>query len=88
MNFSHIEVPEDQIDPEDTSLLKDTKIPLCFKNQITQELYDVEDEAIKAAVQSKRETKSAIKTIYNTSDEECMVLVQEYQRLVTWSHMM
>ena len=87
MDFSHIEVPEDQIDPEDSSLLKDTKIPLSFKNQIAQELYDAEDEAIKAAVRSKRETESAIKTVYNASDEERMVLVQEYQRLVNWSHM-
>ena len=50
MDVVHSETPEDHVDPEDSALLKDTKIPLTFKNQIAQELYDVEAEAIKDLV--------------------------------------
>lgn len=52
MDFSgsSAEVPEDEVDPEDSSLFKDTKIPICFKNHVAQELYDAEEEEIKAEV--------------------------------------
>ena len=38
MSFSgsHPEIPEDQIDSEDSHLLKDINIPICFKNSVAQ----------------------------------------------------
>ena len=50
MDFGRSEVPEELVDPEDSSLLKDTKIPLGFKNEIALELYNVEAEEIKEVV--------------------------------------
>ena len=46
MDFGRSEVPEELVDPEDSSLLKDTKIPLGFKNEIALELYNAEAEEI------------------------------------------
>ena len=76
MDFgSHPEVSEEQVDPEDSSLFKDTRVPLTFKNEIMLELYNAEEEQIKTEVQSKHEY-SPVKTIYNASSEEDqMVLV-------------
>ena len=83
MDFSRPEVPEEQVDPEDSHLFKDTKIPLCFKNNVAQRLYEAEEEAIKAIVRSKRENDLLIKTVYNVSgEEEQLELVREYQRYV------
>ena len=50
MSFASSDVPDAQVDPEDSALLKDTKIALSFKNQIAQELYDAEEEGVKEAV--------------------------------------
>lgn len=82
MGFGQSEIPEDEVDPEDSSLFKDTKIPLCFKNQIAQELYDAEEKEIKEAVQSKRDADrdSLIKTVYTTEGSEREELVREYQK--------
>ena len=77
------EIPEDQIDPEDSSLLKDLAVPLFFKNLVARELYVQEEESIKDTVQSKlkADSKLLIKTVYNTTDEEARSeLLQEYQR--------
>lgn len=74
------EIPEDQIDPDDSSLMKDIKIPLCFKNLVAQELFDKEEEEIKAAVRSKRDADVVIKTVYNTDEEARSELVREYQK--------
>ena len=83
MDFSRPEVPEEQVDPEDSHLFKDTKIPLCFKNNVAQRLYEAEEEAIKAIVRSKRENDLLIKTVYNVSgEEERLELVREYQKYV------
>lgn len=84
MNFSRSEIPDDEIDPEDSSLLKDTQIPICFKNQVAQELYDAEDEDIKYEVRLRRETEVSIKTVYTAAnEEERMKLVREYWRSAT-----
>jgi len=83
MDFSGglAEIPEDQVDPEDSSLLKDTKIPLCYKNHVARELYDAEEEEIKMAVRSKRDADSSIKTVYDVADdEERLELLREYQK--------
>lgn len=74
------EIPEDQIDPEDSSLFKDQAIPLCFKNQVARRLYDAEEEEIKAAVQLEREARALIKTVHNAEEEERLELVRGYQK--------
>jgi hypothetical protein len=81
MNFSsHPEIPEDQVDSEDSHLLKDIRIPLCFKNNVAQRLYEAEEEVIKEIVRSKREEELLVKTPYNTRGEERQELIQEYQK--------
>ena len=50
MDFSRSEVPEEEVDPEDSVLMKNTKIPLCFKNNVAQQLYHDEDDEIKDVV--------------------------------------
>jgi len=83
MNFGRSDIPEDEIDPEDSALLKDTQIPICFKNQVAQELYDGEDDDIKDVVRLRRETELSIKTVYTAAnDEERMELVRDYQKSV------
>ena len=77
------EVPENQVDPEDSHLFKDRKIPLCFKRNVAQRLYEAEEEEIKDAVRSKREEKLLIKTVYNVNEEERLELIQEYQKYAT-----
>ena len=80
MDFSGLEIPEDQVDPEDSALLKDTKIPLRFKNEVAQELYNAEEEEIKEAVRSKREADLLAKTVHNTTGDTRLELVQYYQK--------
>jgi len=84
MDFSGpVEIPEDQVDPEESSLFKDTKIPLCFKNLVAQRLYETEEEEIKEAVRSRREADLLTKTVYNASEEDRLELVRAYQKYVT-----
>lgn len=80
INFSRSEIPEDQVDPEDSALLKDTRIPLHFKNLVAQELYDAEEEEIKRTVRSKRDEDLFAMTVYNARDEQRLELVEAYQR--------
>ena len=85
MNFSgsHPEPPESDVDPEDSHLLKDIKIPLCFKNSVAQRLYEAEEDEIKKVVRSRREDDLLIKTVHNVREEERLELVREYQKCVT-----
>ena len=80
MDFSHEEIPEKEVDPEDSSLFKDTKVPLFFKNLIAQELYDAEEVAIKEEVRSTRETELLVKTVYDANEEDRLELVREYHK--------
>lgn len=80
LSRSGVQPPEDEISPEDSSLLRDPKILLCFKNQIARELYDAEEEEIKETVRSRRESEAAVKTVYNASEEVRLELVDSYQR--------
>ena len=80
IDFSRSHIPEDQVDSEDSSLLKDTKIPLHFKNLVAQELYEAEEEDIKKSVRSKRDAAMFDATVYNTSGEERVELVRAYQK--------
>ena len=73
------DIPEDLVDPEDSALLKDTAIPLVFKNDVARDLYKGEDEEIKQAVQSKRNTDVFSGTVYSTEGEERAELVRAYQ---------
>ena len=65
MDFSgaYPEPPESEVDPEDSHLLKDIKIPLCFKNSVARRLYEAEEEEIKTAVRSKRDEEVQVKTL-------------------------
>lgn len=80
MDFSRQEIPEEQVDPEDSSLFKDTKIPLCFKNSVAQRLYETEEEEIKEAVRSRREADLLNKSVYDAPEEERLELVRDYQK--------
>ena len=80
MGFSRSEIPEEEVDPEDSALMKDTKIPICFKNSVAQQLYDAEDDEIKEVVRSKREAQPLIKDVYDASEEDRVELVRDYQR--------
>jgi len=80
MDFSRSEIPEEEVDPEDSALMKDTKIPICFKNSVAQQLYDAEDDEIKEVVRSKREAQPLIKDVYDASEEDRVELVRDYQR--------
>lgn len=82
MDFSRTELPEDEIDPEESSIFKDTKIPLAYKNQIAHELYEAEDEGIKQVVRLTREAEHLMKTVHNTDGADRLELIQEYQRCV------
>ena len=64
------EIPEEEVEPEDSALMKDPKIPLCFKNDVAQKLYDTEDEEIKEAVRSKRGADLLVRTVYNVTSKE------------------
>lgn len=74
------DIQESEISPEDGALLKDFKIPISYKNMIAQELWEGEEEAIKAEVRSNREVHASIKTVYNTEGEERMELLREYTK--------
>jgi len=80
MDFSGVEIPEEEVDPEDSALMKDTKIPICFKNEVARELYDAEDDDIKQVIRSRREERVLVRTVYNASEEDRLELVQDYQR--------
>jgi hypothetical protein len=79
VDFSRSKIPEDLVDPEDSALLKDTTIPLVFKNDVARDLYKGEDEEIKAAVRSKRNADMFSGTVYSTVGEERAELVRAYQ---------
>jgi len=82
MNFgrSDVTIPEDEVDPEDSALFKDTKIPLCFKNHVARELYSTEEEEIKEAVRLKRQADFSIRSVYDASEEDRLELVRDYQK--------
>ena len=75
-----LNIPESEILPEDSHLLKDTKIPISYKNMIAQELWGIEDEAIKKEVLSRRQSDTVYKTVYNTDGEERLGVVREYAK--------
>jgi hypothetical protein len=74
------DVPEDLVHPEDSSILKDTKIPLFFKNQVARDLYKEEDEETKQIVRSKRDEDMYAGTVYSTEGEDREELVRAYQK--------
>ena len=81
MDFSCTKIPEDQVDPEESLLLKDLKILLFFKKLIAEGLYEGEEEEIKQVVWDTQEAENLIKTVYNIScEEEWLHLIWEYQR--------
>jgi hypothetical protein len=78
-----VPVPENEIESQDSFLLKDQKIPIAFKIAIAQRLYDAEPEVIKAGVRSHREACGpGGKTVRTNDEDERLSLVREYQRYV------
>jgi len=82
MDFSRSEPPEDQVDSGDSHLLKDTKVPLCFKNEVAQRLFMAEEEHIKEVVRSTREAELLVKNVYDANEEDQRELVREYHKYV------
>ena len=80
VDFSRSKIPEDPVDPEDSMLLKDTAIPLTFKNEVARDLYKDEDEEIKRIVRSKRDADMFSGTVYSTVGEDRAELVRAYQK--------
>ena len=73
-----MEIPEDEVDPSKSAIFKDMKIPISFKNEVAQSLWENEDEAIKNYVRSKRNGDVVTKTVYNTEGEERLELLRQY----------
>jgi hypothetical protein len=73
-----LEIPEDEILPEESAIFKDMMVPISFKNTIAQELWEKEEEAIKRHVRSKRDAQVTVKTVYNTEGEERSELLRQY----------
>lgn len=73
-----VEIPEDEVLPSESAIFKDMKIPISFKNQVAQGLWENEDEAIKNHVRSRRDADVVAKTVYNTEGEERLELLREY----------
>ena len=73
-------IPEGEIEPHESFLFKDLRIPISFKSRIAQELFDAETEEIRAEVIAKQNEGPIVKTVYNTEGKERMLLVEEYQR--------
>jgi hypothetical protein len=80
MDLSRPEIPEEDVDPEDSHLFKDTKVLLCFKNEVARGLYEKEDEEIKSIVRARREQDLLIKSVHNADEQVRLELVHEYQK--------
>ena len=78
-----VNIPESEIDPEDSFLMKDPKIPISYKNAIAQKLYDAESEVIKAEVLLQREARHMSgRTVRTENEGERLALVREYHKYV------
>ena len=78
-----VDVPEKEIDPEDSFLMKDPKIPISYKNSIAQKLYEAESEAIKADVRLQQEVwHTNGRTVHTEDENERLALVRQYQKYV------
>jgi hypothetical protein len=73
-------IPESEIQPEESAIMKDFKIPISYKNMIAQELWGQEEEAIKNEVRSRRDADFSVKTVYNTQGEDRMELIRDYAK--------
>jgi hypothetical protein len=74
-------VPENDIDPQDSFILKDLRIPIAYKTAIAQKLYAAESEVIKAEVRTQREAwQPGGKTVRTNDEDEQRALVEEIQR--------
>ena len=77
-----VNVPESEISHEDSFLLKDPRIPITFKNEIAQELYEAESKEIKAKVWSEGETwqPGSDQTVRTDDEDDRLALVHEYHK--------
>lgn len=78
-----VNVPESEIDPCNSFLMKDSKIPIAYKNTIAQRLYKAESEVIKIRVRSQRESwHNNEENICTDDNNERQNLVCKYQKYV------
>ena len=80
-----VNIPENEIEPQDSFLLKDQKIPICFKNEIARQLYEAESEVVKAEVRAKREAEKAGnpgRSANELLEDERLALVRRYEKYV------
>ena len=80
-----VDIPENEIEPQDSFLMKDQKIPICFKNEIARKLYENESEEVKAEVRAMREAEKAGdpgRMGNNKSEVERLALVRRYNKYV------
>ena len=73
-------LPESELSPEETVVFGDMKIPITFKNMVTQDLWENEEESIKRHVRLHCEAKASPKTVYNTEGEERKELLNQYAK--------
>lgn len=78
---AEVNVPESDIDPQDSFILKDPKIPIAYKTAIARNLYAAESEVIKAEVRTQREAwQPGGKTVRTDDEDERLALVEEIQK--------
>jgi len=73
-------IPESEILPEESPILKDVAIPIAFKNMVAQKLLEDETDAVKEQVRrsQQQQVDATTKTVYNTHGAERLKLLQEY----------
>lgn len=77
-----VTIPDNEIEPHESFLFKDPKIPISYKKKIAQKLFNAESEAIKAEVRTQKEAWQYGKTVRTSDEEERVELVRQYQKCV------
>jgi hypothetical protein len=75
-------IPDDEIEPYESFLFKDSKIPISYKKGIAQKLFDAESDAFKAGVRVQKEAWQLGKSVRTGDEEERVELVRQYQKYV------
>jgi len=73
-------IPESEILPEESPILKDIAIPIAFKNMVAQKLWEDESDTVKEQVRRSQQqhVDATTKTVYNTDGVERLELLREY----------
>ena len=80
---AEVNIPESDIEPQESHSVKDSKIPISYKHEVAMGLYENESEEIKREVRLQREAWNENGLTVRTSNEEDrLTLVREYQKFV------